>query len=278
MYLRVVHVIVFLLVLVGAGRAQVATEPCQSAVPTGNNTFSQPANASNGTGDGDAISWRAMPSNIWHDQKNVYWDCPRHMFRTGQWIPAAAFLGLTAALIGTDQYVSPHFSGTTNFHGFDNVLSGTNTTIIIAAVPTATYLTGLITKNAYAQRTALWTGEAIADSEIAVEVLKLATRRLRPDAGAPYGNFANTWLDSPTVSDGGFPSGHTVAAFSVATVMSRRYGRNHRWVPFVAYGAATAIGFSRVTLSAHNVSDVFVGATIGYAISRFIVLGRYSPN
>jgi membrane-associated phospholipid phosphatase len=46
-------------------------------------------------------------------------------------------------------------------------------------------------------------------------------------------------------------------------------------VPFLAYGAAGAIGFSRVTLSAHNVSDVFAGATLGFAISRFVVLGHH---
>jgi len=40
----------------------------------------------------------------------------------------------------------------------------------------------------------------------------------------------------------------------------------------VAYGAAAAVGFSRMTLSAHYASDVFVGAALGYSISRFAVL------
>jgi membrane-associated phospholipid phosphatase len=67
------------------------------------------------------------------------------------------------------------------------------------------------------------------------------------------------------------PSGHTIAAFSIATVFARRYG-NHRWVPFVAYGLAGVVGFSRMTLSAHFASDVFMGAALGYSISRFAVL------
>jgi membrane-associated phospholipid phosphatase len=58
----------------------------------------------------------------------------------------------------------------------------------------------------------------------------------------------------------------------VASVISRRYGRHHRWVPILAYGGAAAIGFSRLTLSAHYTSDVFVGAFSGYSISRFAVL------
>jgi membrane-associated phospholipid phosphatase len=71
---------------------------------------------------------------------------------------------------------------------------------------------------------------------------------------------------------GSFLSGHTIAAFSVATIMARRYGRKHRWVPIVAYGAAGLVGFSRLTLSAHFTSDVFMGGALGYAISRFTVL------
>ena len=55
---------------------------------------------------------------------------------------------------------------------------------------------------------------------------------------------------------GGFPSGHTIAAFSIATVFAERYHR-HRWVPWTAYGLAGLIGFSRVTLQAHFPSDVF---------------------
>jgi membrane-associated phospholipid phosphatase len=70
---------------------------------------------------------------------------------------------------------------------------------------------------------------------------------------------------------GSFPSGHTIAAFSIATVVARRYG-NHRWVPYAAYGMAALVGFSRLSLSAHFLSDVFMGGALGYSISRFTVL------
>jgi hypothetical protein len=43
-------------------------------------------------------------------------------------------------------------------------------------------------------------------------------------------------------------------------------------VPWVAYGAATAVGFSRITLQAHFAYDVFAGAVFGYVIRRFVVL------
>ena len=59
--------------------------------------------------------------------------------------------------------------------------------------------------------------------------------------------------------------------FSVATIVARRYGK-HKWVPYVSYGVAALVGFSRITLSAHFVSDVFVGGALGYSVSRFAVL------
>jgi membrane-associated phospholipid phosphatase len=86
--------------------------------------------------------------------------------------------------------------------------------------------------------------------------------------------MSDSWFENrgPIVGgSGGFPSGHTIAAFSIATVVSRRYG-NHRWVPYAAYGLAALVGFSRLSLSAHFLSDVFVGGALGYSISRFTVL------
>ena len=117
----------------------------------------------------------------------------------------------------------------------------------------------------------------MADAEIVTTVLKDATRRLRPAAIPAQGNFSDSWFESRGTfknylrGNGSFPSGHTIAAFSVATIVSRRY-RNRRWVPYVAYGLAALAGFSRLTLTAHFLSDVFMGGALGYSISRFTVL------
>ena len=223
----------------------------------------------------DDTTWKTVLPAILEDQRRIYWDFPRDLIHGKHLLPVAAFLGATGALIALDQFEPPYFRKTTGFHGYNTGLSGTNSSLVTAAVPIATYVTGLIRKDPYAQGTALLAGVAVADSEITAEVLKLVTRRARPESISANGNFADSFLDSRSITQGGFPSGHTTAAFSVATVMSRRYGHDHRWVPYVAYGVAGAIGFSRVTLSAHNVSDVFVGAALGYAISRFVVLGHH---
>ena len=122
--------------------------------------------------------------------------------------------------------------------------------------------------------TALLAGEAVIDSEILTTVFKDIDRRQRPQDLKVNGNFSDTWFEGKgggIQGNGSFPSGHTIAAFSTATIIARRYG-NHKWVPYVAYGTAAAIAFSRMTLSSHWSSDVFVGGVLGYTISRFEVL------
>jgi membrane-associated phospholipid phosphatase len=57
----------------------------------------------------------------------------------------------------------------------------------------------------------------------------------------------------------------------VATIVSGRY-RKHRWLPYVAYGAATALSLSRLPTQAHFPSDIFIGAAMGYSIGRYVVL------
>lgn len=124
------------------------------------------------------------------------------------------------------------------------------------------------------QQTALFAGEAVVDAEVLTTVLKDSTRRLRPADVPMHGNYWDTWFESGGSFVGGkgsFPSGHTIAAFAIATVVARRYG-NRRWVPYVSYGLATVVGFSRLTLSSHFATDVFMGAALGYSTSRFAVL------
>jgi membrane-associated phospholipid phosphatase len=90
---------------------------------------------------------------------------------------------------------------------------------------------------------------------------------------AQGGSFHDTFFSggkSP-FKGSSFPSGHAAGAFSVATVIAHRYGK-HRWVPWVAYGFATAVSLSRVTTLSHFPSDVFLGAALGYTITRYQVL------
>jgi len=238
-----------------------AQSPAQTAAPV-------PASA------GREVSWRRLPANVLHDQKDL-WLFPVQLAHGRHWLPTTAVIGVTAGLLALDAHDVSYFRRTDSFSGFNRGFSGTITGVEIAAVPAAIYGVGLARKDSYAQQTALLSGEAVADSGILVVVMKDISRRLRPSDIAPRGDFTDTFFRSPaTVTGAGsaFPSGHTILAFSVATVIARRYGRNHRWVPWVAYGAAGVIGFSRITVQSHFPSEVFLGAALGYSVARFDVL------
>lgn len=210
-----------------------------------------------------------MP-NILTDQKRI-WLFPFTAVTTGHGlIPAIGVVGATAGLVALDPVDTPYFRRTKFFHSFDHVFDNGNTELATILIPAAFYGVGFLRKDSYAQQTALLAGEAVADSEILNEAAKITSRRLRPNSIDPHGDFDDAWFKSG-LGNSGFFSGHTVAAVAIATVFARRYG-SHRWVPFVAYGLAGAIAISRITLSQHFPSDVFLGAALGYSISRFAVL------
>ncbi|HEY1951046.1 MAG TPA: phosphatase PAP2 family protein [Bryobacteraceae bacterium] len=225
-------------------------------------------------GDQRPVSWKLLVPNILCDQKRI-WIFPWHLVQGNSVLPAAAIAGATAGLVWLDPSTTPYFRRTSSFHSFNQVLSGSNSTLIIGLVPLSFYGLNFLRHDSYGEQTALLAGEAIADAEIVTTVMKDVDRRLRTADIPPNGNFANTWFKSKGTwwrGNGSFPSGHEIAAISVATVFSRRYGRNHKWVPWVAYSMAGLIGFSRLTLSSHFPSDVFLGAALGYSITRYAVL------
>ncbi len=225
------------------------------------------------------INWRSIVPDIYRDQKTI-WTFPVRLAHGHDWKPALGFTLALGTLIALDPHDSPYFRNNPAFAGFNRDLSARNATLGIVLVPSAFYAVGLMRKDSYAMNTSVMAGEALADSEILAWVLKNAWGRSRPSSIPKGGNYSDTWFENyqpPLLGEEGFPSGHTIAAFSVATVFARRYG-NHRWVPWVAYGAATAVGFSRVSLQAHFPSDVFAGAVFGYVISRYVVLRRHDVD
>ena len=232
--------------------------------------LSVPAHAFGQPADDRPVSWKKLGPNLLDDKKRM-WTSPLKLKHKSNLIATTAVIGATVGLVALDPYSANYFRGTDRFSDFNSVFNDRATTIGIIAVPTSLYILGLSRGDSKMEHTALLIGEAVANGEILANVMKRVDRRLRPGRIPVDGNFTDTWFSSGSGSTGSFPSGHAIAAFSAATIISRRYG-THRWVPYVAYGLATVVGFSRVTRSSHYVSDVFVGAALGYAIGRFTVL------
>lgn len=218
-------------------------------------------------------SWKRVIPDLASDQKRI-WMFPAAALKDKRWLPVLGVLAGTGALFALDAKSEAAFRGTAGFADFNGILSGNNTALFTIVLPSALYGASLIRRDSYGQQTALLAGEAVADAEIVTTVMKSLDRRLRPADVPARSGFSDTWFEHGLTSLGGsgsFPSGHEIAAISVATVIAERY-RSHRWVPYVAYAAAGLIGFSRMSLLSHFPSDVFMGAALGYSITHFIVL------
>ena len=96
--------------------------------------------------------------------------------------------------------------------------------------------------------------------------LKAVVGRSRPDRTGLQLADGGVPVREPTTSS--FPSGHTLAAFCAATVMSQRGDRGGNGLLFTS---AALVGVSRLHLRAHHASDVVGGAAIGTALG---LIGR----
>ena len=238
--------------------------PVQSTRPPGDSSTSPAARE---------VTWRSLPRDFLRDQKDI-WTFPVQLAKGHHWLPTLTITGVTAGLIVADPHVMPYFQDhARNLDRLNDTFDPSITTAEVIAVPTALLITGYARQDRYQVGTAILAAEAYADSAVVDLAVKAISRRQRPSDVPVGGDFHNTFFNggkSP-FKGSSFPSGHAAGSFSVATVIASRY-HNHRWVPWVMYGMAGAISFSRITTSAHFPSDVFLGAALGYTITRFEVL------
>jgi len=84
----------------------------------------------------------------------------------------------------------------------------------------------------------------------ATSIVKVAANRTRPNG-----------------EDYSFPSGHTAAAFTLAGVVTRRYGG---WFGGASLGLGVMTAMGRMEDRKHYASDLAAGATIGWIIGRTV--------
>ncbi len=129
------------------------------------------------------------------------------------------------------------------------------------------YLYGHLYEDPKARRASLLAVESLAISGAFTWTIKLAAQRSRPFTEEPSSSWNGPSLKN---TDTSFPSGHTTAAFSVASVLAEEYG-NNPFVPPIAYGLAALTGFARINTDKHWASDVFFGGAIGYFVGKAVV-------
>jgi membrane-associated phospholipid phosphatase len=211
------------------------------------------------------------------------WSYPLHI-KKRDILPIAGLAALTGLLIANDEPIFRGFRDYRMGHAWVKAVSPVVTNLgSYGAWGTAGVFlfVGLIAKDDKAVETAALASSAMAQSGILVTFLKGMFGRQRPSwAGAvdhwsgPVGFFTRFQSGQYGKYDS-FPGGHSISAFSLATVVALQY-QNTVWVPILAYTTATGVALSRLTEGKHWLSDCLVGGAMGHFIGRLVVLNHRS--
>jgi len=191
---------------------------------------------------------------------------------TTQWIGATLIAGTTVFLISVDGDFQGWIQRNRNQaldqvskYLFEPIGSGFYSLPALGIL----YGCGLISKNDRAKLTALKGVEAYILSGITSQIIKQLTHRHRPDQDTPPDPFL--W-EGPFhgFTHTSFPSGHSAAAFAIATVVATSY-QETIWVPILCYTLATGAALSRIYDNKHWASDVVAGSAIGFGIGQLVV-------
>ncbi|MBP3679501.1 MAG: phosphatase PAP2 family protein [Bacteroidaceae bacterium] len=140
-------------------------------------------------------------------------------------------------------------------HGLSRGLSHSGI-ILPIGVPTAMGIYALIKKDQPLLKDAVYIGTTVIEALGVTYGLKYAFDRQRPYEKYPGKLNPINPEDSPS-----FPSGHTAAAFSLATSLSITYPKWYVIAPSAVW--ACGVGFARMNQGVHYPSDVLTGAAIG---------------
>jgi membrane-associated phospholipid phosphatase len=242
-----IAVLATVLVIGSAVQAQTPAEPSPSAKPSATPSLE-----------------REFFKNILRDQRAI-WTAPFHLHRKdAKWLVPFGIGSM--ALITTDRVSGDEIAEFDRAVKPSRIISYGGSTYSAGAIAATFYLVGRTKHDDRARETGLLSAESLIDSLIVVEGLKEITQRARPLAGRERSEFF----------DGGssFPSGHSIQAWSVATIVAKEYA-HHPLVKVAAYGAATAVSFSRFTGQKHYLSDVLVGSALGYGIGQYVFRARH---
>lgn len=93
---------------------------------------------------------------------------------------------------------------------------------------------------------------------------------MRPTVEFGLHNFSHVMENYRYLERYSFPSGHTMAAFAVAGLLS--FFIKNKWAQLLFFVYAVLIAFSRIYLLHHFYRDVFWGAIIAYCIVSILLL------
>ncbi|MDP2209049.1 MAG: phosphatase PAP2 family protein [Bacteroidota bacterium] len=211
---------------------------------------------------------------------NIFYNIDKHLlgsftynYGINHLFAAAGSYGIVSSGIDWNIYQFSKDNMGVAYTGFSSVIIGGLTPLL---VPLGMYYYGKYEDIEELQITSLALGQAAIISLAVSSGYKLITGRKPPEIFDDEANVKDYSKDfrfgflNRGVFDG-WPSGHTMAAFAMATTLSELYPENTT-VKFCAFVYASIIGLG-VSTNIHWFSDAFAGALIGYSIGKSVGTG-----
>jgi len=228
------------------------------------------------------FSFRSISRDFLKDAGQI-WSYPVHI-RSRDILPFASLAVLTGFLVANDEAIHRGFMDYREAHAWVRGVSPVITQMGSGGAwgTVAVFLgVGLIGGDNKSTETAILASSAMLQSGILVTFLKGIFGRQRPywadgvDHWSGPAGFFKRFESGQEGRYDSFPGGHTITAFSLATVLAMQY-RKSVWVPILAYTTATGVALSRVTENKHWLSDSLVSSVLGCVIGRLVVLNHRS--
>lgn len=172
-------------------------------------------------------------------------------------LSSAADVSLRDALMRSHSSAAGHAADAGIAYG-----DGLNVAIGVAGL----YTVGLLVREPWLRETVMLAGTATLVSASISTVTKFIVGRARPYTGSGNHFFKPLAFSEDHVS---FPSGHTVVAFSVSSVLAERIG--NPWATAGLYALASLTGAGRMYRDGHWLSDVVPAALYASVIGRSMV-------
>jgi membrane-associated phospholipid phosphatase len=224
-------------------------------------------------GSNDTIQYpelhKAYLKSYWYDSKSFVLSPAE--WHAKQWIAFGIVAGAGVLAYTQDEKIQKYFVGhqsetadNLSKYIFEPFGNGIGTSVIIGGL----YIGGRLAKDKRLAGTSLTACKAFLVSTTVAMITKQLTHRHRPyqDEIPDHTNW-----DGPfsSIEYNSFPSGHSTAAFSLATVFAMEYSSTI-WVPVLAYTLATGTAVSRLYDNKHWASDVVIGSALGFVTGRFM--------
>ncbi len=189
-------------------------------------------------------------------------------FNGNDWIKFGAIAGLTGFFITQDQSIKDvvnknHNQSLEKLNKITEIYGSANSSSIL---PLSFYLSGLILKNEDLRTTGRILFESLLVSGLIVQTIKISFGRARPYINEGAYSFKPLKFDNDYNS---FSSGHTIVAFTISAVLSRRF--NNIFASIGLYTLAGLTAYQRIYSDKHWFSDTFLSAVIGIVVGNSFV-------